>query len=147
MTGWIWLLAGLGFFVLEAMTPGGFYLFFFGVGAVIVGLMDVFGRQLGFGLQGLVFQSLMFVAISIVATLAFRKPLLARFQHSVPEGTVDNLVGETAKALEEIPSNTVGTAELRGSSWSALNIGERTIPLAARCRVERVEGLMLHVRG
>jgi inner membrane protein len=147
MSGWIWLLAGLVFFFMEAMTPGGFYLFFFGVGAVVVGLWDIVGRQTGFAAQGLVLQSLVFVGISIVCTLVFRKPLLQRFQQATPTNNVDSLVGEMAKALVEIPSNAIGTAELRGASWNALNIGDQPIPLAARCRVERVDGLTLHVRG
>lgn len=147
MSGWIWLLAGLVFCFMEAMTPGGFYLIFFGVGALLVGLWDIVGRQTGFAGQGIVFQSLVFLAISIVSTLVFRKPLLQRFQRGAPTEIVDSLVGETAKALVEIPVNALGTAELRGASWNALNIGDRPIPLAARCRVERVDGLTLHVRG
>ena len=139
---WAWLLLGLMLFALEAMTGGSLFLLFFGVGAVLTGLLDLLGLRLSFVVQGL-----MFVAISVVSMLLFRKPLLVRFHHHMPKGKVDSLVGEMAKALQEIGVDAVGTAELRGASWTAHNIGDAPIAQDARCRVERVEGLTLHVRG
>jgi membrane protein implicated in regulation of membrane protease activity len=142
MGWWVWLLAGLVLFALEAMTPGGLFLLFFGVGAVAIGLLDLAGLHLAFAVQGL-----LFVVVSVVSLLLFRKPLLARFQHSMPRGKVDSLVGEMAKALEDIPAGAIGTAELRGASWTAHNAGDAPIAQSARCRVERVDGLTLHVRA
>lgn len=139
---WAWLVAGLVLFILEAMTPGGLFVIFFGVGAILIGLMDLAGVHLSFVWQGLIF-----VVFSVASLLLFRKPLLERFQHYMPKGDVDSLVGETAKALHDIPANGMGTAELRGASWTAHNLGNAVIPQSARCRVERVEGLTLHVRG
>lgn len=139
---WAWLVAGLVFFILEAMTPGGLFLLFFGVGAVVIGLLDLSGIHLSFVVQGLIF-----VAFSVISVLLFREPLLLRFQSHMPKGKVDSLVGETAKALHDIPAKGMGTAELRGASWTAHNLGEAAIPQSGRCRVERVEGLTLHVRG
>ena len=142
MSWWVWLLLGLVLFALEAMTGGGMFLLFFGVGAVVVGLADLLGLHLAFAVQGLVF-----VAVSVVSMVLFRKPLLARFQHSMPQGKVDSLVGEMAKALEDIPADAIGKAELRGASWTAHNLGDAPIARSSRCRVERVDGLTLHVRG
>ncbi len=142
MSWWAWLVLGLVLFALEAITGGGMFLLFFGVGAVVVGLADLLGLQMTFTVQGLAF-----VAVSVVSMLLFRKPLLARFQHSMPKGKVDTLVGEMAKALEDIPVNAIGTAELRGASWTAHNSGDAPIARSARCRVESVDGLTLHVRG
>ena len=65
----------------------------------------------------------------------------------MPQTQVDSLVGETAVALEEIPAGGVGKAELRGSSWSARNLGESPIQLNQRVRVERIDGLTLDVRA
>lgn len=142
MSWWAWLIIGLALFALEAVTPGGFFVLFFGVGAVFAGLAELAGVAQSFLSQGLIF-----VAVSVVALLLFRKPLLERFQRSVPQTQVDTLVGETAKALQDIAPGEMGTAELRGTSWSAQNIGASIIARAARCRVERVEGLTLQVRG
>ena len=139
---WAWLLLGLVLFALEATTGGSLYLLFFGVGAVLIGLLDLIGVHLSFVVQGLVF-----VAVSVLSMLLFRKPLLARFHRHMPKGKVDNLVGEVAKALQEIGVDGIGTAELRGASWTARNIGDAPIAEYPRCRVERVEGLTLQVRG
>ena len=142
MSWWTWLLSGLVLFALEAMTGGSLFLLFFGVGAVLIGLLDLLGLHLSFVVQGLAF-----VAISVLAMLLFRKPLLQRFHRHMPQGKVDNLVGEVAKALQEIGVDAIGTAELRGASWNARNVGDAPIAQESRCRVERVEGLTLHVRG
>ena len=36
---------------------------------------------------------------------------------------------------------------MRGTSWSAKNVGEDAIARGKKCRVERVKGLMLFVRA
>ncbi len=141
-TWWMWLLLGLGLMALEMVTPGGFFVLFFGIGAASVGLLDFAGLHLSFPIQGL-----LFVTIAVVSIVLFRKPLQQRFQGNMPKGKVDNLVGETACALEDIPVDGIGKAELRGSAWNAHNIGDAPIPGSARCRVERVDGLTLHVRS
>jgi membrane protein implicated in regulation of membrane protease activity len=141
MTWWLWLVAGLVLFALEAISAGGFYLVFFGAGAVVVSLLDLAG------LHALLPQGLVFVVLSVVALLLFRKPLLARFQKGIPTHKVDNLAGQFAKALEDIPVGGRGTAELRGSSWTAQNIGTSPIARDTRCHVDRVEGLTLYLRS
>jgi membrane protein implicated in regulation of membrane protease activity len=35
---------------------------------------------------------------------------------------------------------------MRGTSWSARNIGEKSLARGERCKVERVEGLTIYVR-
>jgi len=139
---WMWLLAGIALLGIEVLTPGGFFIFFFGAGALAVGLLALLGWQPGVPVQGLVF-----LALSVVSLLLFRKPLLERFQSSIPQKPVDSLVGETAVALEEIPAGGMGKAELRGSSWTARNLGDTPIQLKQRVRVERIDGLTLDVRA
>jgi membrane protein implicated in regulation of membrane protease activity len=41
----------------------------------------------------------------------------------------------------------VGTAELRGTSWTARNIGPAPLANGQRCKVQRVDGLMLYVKA
>ena len=128
--------------VFEALTPGGFFIIFFGVGAVVVGLLELAGLNMPLMVQGV-----LFVVTSVLATALFRKPLLQRFRDLTPKGKVDVIMGETAHALDDIPPNGYGKAELRGTSWNAHNVGETPIARASRCRVERVDGLTLYVRG
>lgn len=139
---WMWLLAGIALLVVEMLTPGGFFTLFFGAGALVVGLLGLLGWQPGIPVQGL-----LFLAVSVASLLFFRKPLMERFQRSIPHRQVDSLVGETAVALEEIPAGGMGKAELRGSSWSARNLGDAPIQHKQRVRVERIDGLTLDVRA
>lgn len=142
MLWWIWLLVGLVLFVVELLTPGGFYLLFFGVGAIGVGLLARFGLA---GPQWV--EWLLFSVISIAALLLFRRPLLTRFRLSVSDKDIDSLVGETAMALEDIAADGIGKAEMRGTAWSARNVGGNPVKRGQRCKVERIEGLMLWVRS
>jgi membrane protein implicated in regulation of membrane protease activity len=58
---------------------------------------------------------------------------------------VDALEGEVGKVIEELAPGGVGKVELRGSAWSARNNTGIAIPRGARCRVTKVDGLMLYV--
>jgi membrane protein implicated in regulation of membrane protease activity len=89
-------------------------------------------------------QWVLFAAISVAALAIFRRPLLRRFD--VAPHNVDTMVGEVAIALADIQASGIGKAELRGSVWTARNESEASIAAGQRCRVERIEGLTLHVR-
>jgi inner membrane protein len=141
MEWWIWIVLGLALLLGELITPGGFYILFFGIGAVVVGGLA------GFDFAGPAwFQVILFLAVSVVTLWLFRERLLKVTQGSTPHN-VDSMVGETAVIMEEIPSNGIGKAEMRGTSWNARNIGEKPLARGERCRVERIEGLTLFVRG
>jgi membrane protein implicated in regulation of membrane protease activity len=140
MEWWIWILIGLLLVLAEVVTPGGFYFIFFGAGAVGVGVLA------GLQAAGPVWlQFILFSALSVGALWLFREKLL-RLTQTAPREPVDNLVGETAVAVDEISINAVGKAELRGASWSARNVGDQPLARGERCKVERVEGLMIFVR-
>lgn len=139
---WLWLLFGIVLLGLELLTPGAFFLMFFGAGAIIVGLLSAAG------LAGpLWMQVLLFAALSLISVFSLRRLLLARLRFTGPEKIVDKLVGETAVALEDLAVDGLGKAELRGSAWSARNVGDSAVPRGQRCTVVRVEGLTLWVRG
>jgi membrane protein implicated in regulation of membrane protease activity len=142
MEWWLWVILGFLMMVAELLTPGGFYLLFFGVGAVIVGSLDALGWAGPAWTQWLLFSLL-----SVVCLLVFRRPLLARFKSAAPGKEMDSLIGETAQALEEIAVDSIGKVELRGSAWTARNTGGRPLGRGQRCRVDRVDGLILWVRG
>ncbi|MBI5084311.1 MAG: NfeD family protein [Acidobacteria bacterium] len=141
LSWWLWLLLGLALLAGELLTPGGFYLIFFGAGAMLIGALKLIGFD-----WSLPTEILLFVVASVAGLLFFRKPLLQRFRRLTPQIAVDALTSEIACSMEEIPAGAVGKVELRGTSWNAHNLDESTIPKAARCRVERVDGLTLHVR-
>ncbi len=142
MIWWIWIILGCALLVLEMATPGGFYFAFFGASALIVGLLAVAGITTTDWVEWLLFS-----LFAIVTTALFRKPLLQKFASTTPSHEVDSLVGETAIATEGIQPGSVGKAELRGTSWSAFNASSEILVRGQRCRVERVDGLMIFVRS
>jgi membrane protein implicated in regulation of membrane protease activity len=141
MEWWTWILLGLLLLLAEIVTPGGFYFIFFGTGAVLVGVLA------GLGAGGpLWFQFILFPFISLLALWFFREKLL-QLTSSGARDNIDSLVGEIAVAADEIAVNAVGKAEMRGTSWSARNIGGKPLARGERARVERVEGLTIFVRA
>jgi inner membrane protein len=141
LSWWLWLLLGFVLLVLELMTPGGFFIFFFGVGAIVVGLLTVLGVAGSAAVQWL-----LFAVISIAAFAIFRRPLQGWLGRR-PDHEVDALVGQVAITLGEIGVQEIGKAELRGTAWAARNVGSTVLRPGERCHVERVEGLMLWIRG
>jgi len=141
MEWWLWILLGLALLLGELVTPGGFYIIFFGLGALAVGILA------GFEIAGPVwFQVILFSVFSVITLWLFRGRLLGLTQASRRDD-VDSLVGETAIVTEEIPVQGIGKAEMRGTSWSARNIGEKPLARGERCKVKRVEGLTIFVRA
>jgi inner membrane protein len=140
MEWWMWLAGGLVLMVIELATPSGFFVMFFGLGALTVGVLS----RLGIG--GAVWlQWLLFTAVSIAYLLLFRGRLARRLQH--PESSnVDSLVGELAVPRERIRPGEVGRVELRGTAWTARNVAREAIEPGRRCRVTGVDGLMLSVQ-
>jgi inner membrane protein len=136
MTWWLWLVLGLLLTGLELVSAGGFYLIFFGLSALLIGTLELAGVAGPIWLQWF-----LFTALSIVLLILFRNPLLKalRPQHVA----VDQLVGEIAIPVDDIPAGAVGRAELRGAGWSARNLHDATLAKGQRCRVQRVDNLML----
>jgi membrane protein implicated in regulation of membrane protease activity len=135
MAWWLWALLGLALSALELAT-GGFYLIFFGIGGLFVGMftaLDLTGPPEA--------QWIEFAVASVVLLLVFRRRILRMMQSSVPDPGA--LVGEVASTLGEIKPGEIGRAELRGAVWSARNHHDATLPRGARCRVQTVEGLTL----
>jgi inner membrane protein len=139
MIWWMWIVLGLVLVALELATPGGFFVIFFGVGALTVGalvLADV--------VRAIWVEWLLFPIVALVTLRLFRQPLLGYMR--IHENNVDSLVGEVALASGEIPPGGHGRAELRGSSWNARNVDTTTLAAGQRCRVVAVQGLMLDLR-
>jgi membrane protein implicated in regulation of membrane protease activity len=134
------MFVGLVLLGAELVTPGGFYILFFGLSALIVGS----ALGLGLALQDWA-QWLLFSVLAVLSLGLFRSRLLAMMKRAAPSGEVDTLIGEEAIALEAIATGKIGKVELRGTAWSATNNGSTEIMKGQRCRVERVDGLTLGI--
>jgi len=139
MPWWLWLIAGLILASLELATPGGFYLIFFGISAVLIGVLTA----LGFG-GPIWVEWTAFALFSVVLVLAFRRPMIRLAAPA--EEDVDAIVGRIAVVIgEAIAPGAIGRTDLRGSIRSARNRHVAPLAVGQRCRVVRVEGQLLHV--
>jgi hypothetical protein len=139
---WLWVLLGILLLAIELLTPGGFYVIFFGIGALVTGLLVALGV-----LEPVWAQWLTFTLLSVATLGLFRGKLLKTMSAGPQQGApVDSLVGEEAVVTVEVPPGGVGRAELRGSAWSARSGYPSAIAAGTRCRVERIEGLTLWIR-
>jgi len=141
MAWWIWVLGGLVLLLAEVLTPGGFFVIFFGAGAILVGALK------GVGWNGPAWAEwLVFTVLSVASLALFREPLMRRF--NMKNGKpVDQLAGERALVTEDVAPGGVGKAEMRGASWTARTSGEVALARGQRCLVERVEGLTLWLKA
>jgi inner membrane protein len=137
---WHWLVIGILLVLAELATPGGFFVIFFGFAAIIVGVLS------GFGMAGPIWmQLLLFSVLSVVSLLLFRTRLLRTIQHDPQAPQVDSLVGEIGLLEGAIAPGQIGRIEVRGAAWSARNATSSELTRGMRCRVVRVDGLMLEV--
>ena len=141
MDWWVWILLGLVLLLAELVTPGGFYILFFGLGAIAVGLLSAFGAA-----GPILFQIVLFSLISVFSLWFFREKLL-ELTRGPSTDRVDTYIGETAVVLDDISVNGMGKAEMRGTPWNTRNVSGRPLARGERCKVERVEGLTIFVRA
>ncbi len=139
MEWWLWLAGGLTLVVVELVTPSGFFIIFFGIGALAVGALARLGIVESLGMQGL-----LFTVLSVAALLVFRGRLQTTFQ-APPPPDIDSFVGVLAVVQESLPPGSVGRVEVRGASWSARNTSTVTLTTGQRARVAGIDGLLLTV--
>jgi hypothetical protein len=137
---WHWLALGLILVALEMAASGGFYIIFFGIAAIAIAMLHAADLSGPFWLQ-----LLLFSAIAVGSLLAFRNPLIRWLKLDGPGADIDTMVGDLAVPLEAIAPGAVGRAELRGTVWSARNRAERPLAPGERCRVVRVDQLMIFI--
>ena len=139
MEWWLWLAGGLALIVAELVTPSGFFIIFFGLGAMTVGVLHALHVVESLGAE-----LLLFSILSIVYLLLFRGRLRAMVQMP-SSSSVDTLVGVVATVKEPMSPGVVGRVEVRGAAWSARNTSAVTLDPGQRARVASVDGLLLAV--
>jgi membrane protein implicated in regulation of membrane protease activity len=139
MVWWLWVLLGIALLAVEMATPGGLFALFFGIGALAVAPLSAVG-------WGPVGQWLAFPAISLALLALLRRWLLEKMA-ARPSAPVDEIVGQEAILLGDVPAGGEGKAELRGVPWSARAVDGGPLRAGQRCRVERVDGVTLFLRA
>lgn len=140
MSWWLWVLVGFLLLCVEFVSTT-LHIGVFAVGAFVVAIVVGFGADLSLAWQIVVF------TVASLISFFFIRPVLMRKLKLDEKKVVDSMVGEQAMALEDIAAGGSGRAEMRGTTWSARNIGETALIRGQRCIVAAVEGLVLHVRA
>ena len=79
--------------------------------------------------------------------LLFVRPIIVRKLGLYKPTSVDQIAGEHAIALQDMAAESDGRAEMRGTTWSARNVGPAPLARGQKCVVDRVVGLTLYVRA
>ncbi|HZX41148.1 MAG TPA: NfeD family protein, partial [Myxococcaceae bacterium] len=140
MIWWMWLVAGVGLLIFELVTPGGFFAVFFGIAALLVGLLAAVHLA---GPEWL--QWLLFSVFSVLGVFLLRRPVMQRLGAAPPALPGEEMRGEWALVTEEVRPGEVGRVELRGTAWSAR--ANRTVRVGERVPVDRIEGLTVWLGG
>lgn len=142
MPWWGWIVVGAVLLGAELFViPTDFFLVFVGISALAVGVVGLAGVEAAPWVQWATFG-----VLSVVSLVFFRGWLKARFARAEVPRVDDTLAGEIGVASEALAPGAVGSVELRGTVWSARNVGEVPLESGARVRVESVDGLTLQVR-
>ncbi len=136
---WIWLVLAAIFIVSEIFTAG-FFIFWFGIGAAIAGLLALSGL-------GAIWQWASFVIISGLLVVISRR-FAERFTKKQPPGIgADRFIGKIGVVLEEI-NNTQNTGRVRidKDEWRADSEKDEIISQGSKVVVTRLDGTHLVVK-
>ena len=138
---WGWVFLGFALLAVEILAAGNFFVFFFGIGALLVGLLA------GLGVAGPPWLHwILFTALSLVTMFTLRSRLLSSTTTPMARADRDDFMGQTALVKEDFFPNGAGKVEMRGTIWNARNVGSQPLHRGDRCMVHRVDGLTLEVR-
>jgi membrane protein implicated in regulation of membrane protease activity len=140
MAWWVWVLAAFLLLIIEFFTTTA-HVGFFAVGAFLVAIL------VGLSVGGPLWFQLIFFATSSVVLLIFVRPIVVRKLGLNKTPVVDSMSGQHAIALEDMAAESDGRAEMRGTTWSARNVGDTPLVRGQKCVVDRVVGLTLYVRA
>ncbi len=141
----IWLIIAAIFIAAEVFTAG-FFILWFGVGALAAALLAIAG------VESLALQVLVFLAVSVALVIASRT-IFERFliRPSGPDklkSGIETIVGQVGTVVE--PSSGAlnqGAVKVYGSVWTAFPAeGEWPLKEGDSVSVERIEGNSIYVR-
>jgi len=142
MPWWGWI--GIGMLLLAAelfIIEADFYLVFLGIAAALTGLLGLALPDLPAWVQWLVF-----AVLALVSMVLFRKRVYRLLRREVAD-LPNDMLREQVALPQGLPVDGSCRVELRGSTWTAHNVG--TVPIApgSTARVVGVEGITLKVEA
>ena len=136
---WIWIIVGVLLIIGEIFTAG-FFLIWFGIAAIIAGIIAFFELDV-------VWQGLAFVIISAIL-LAGTRRLAERFTKKQPPGIgADRFINQTGIVLEEINNDkNTGRIRVQKDQWRAESLEGDIIAEGSKVLVVKIEGTRLVVK-
>jgi len=134
---WIWVALVIIFAIIEAITLGLTTIWF-----ALAALVMVF---LSFLPIPVVFQILIFLAISAIFLIFTRPIAIKKFKVGKEKTNVDSLIGKHALVIKQITEFERGEVKLNGQIWSARTEDGSTIEEGIKCEVIRIEGVQVIV--
>ena len=135
---WIpWLIVAGLCFVIEIYTAG-FFIFWFGIGALLALVVSLFTNNL-------FIQAIVFI-VSSTLCLLLTKPLMKRFNKSTKTTptNVYSIIGKEGFVIEDINAiNSSGKIKVNGEIWSATS--ESDIEKDSKIRVKSINGVKAEV--
>ena len=88
----------------------------------------------------------LFAVLAVVLMFGLRRQLYGRLVGSPPP-MYEAVVGEVATVSETIEPGALGRARLRGTDWTARNVGRAALTEGQRARIERVDNLIVDLQA
>ena len=132
----IWLIISGFCFVIEIATIG-FFIFWFGIGALLAMVVSIFAPG-NIWLQCSVF------LISSCIFLLFTKPLINKFtkKEKKIETNAYSIIGKRAIVVQDInPTFCVGQIKIGNEVWSAKTIDNTKIDKTSEVRIVKIDGV------
>ena len=139
----IWLVLGVGLIIAEVFTLG-FFLLWFGVGAIAAALAGMLGAPLA--VQFLVF-TIVSIGLTAMSRTIFAKYLSHSDENTVKMG-VDSLPGQIGTVtIASRGALNEGAVKVYGSTWTAFPVdGENELVEGEKVEVVNVKGSSIYVR-
>ncbi len=133
----VWIIIAIVLFIVELITPGTFFFFCIGVGAVVAAVFSVLPINQ-------VITWIVFFVVSIIL-IVISRPIVKRLnKEKTRDANVDDLVGQKAKVTEVIDSEGhPGMVKIKGEVWLAKS--DEKIEVGEDVNVLNVEGNYLRV--
>jgi membrane protein implicated in regulation of membrane protease activity len=143
MSSWqVWFISAVLLLVAEMFT-GGLWLLCVAVGCAAAGLTGLFP------VTGLIGQTIVFAATSLLSLVGLRPALVRRLLHaggSELRSGVDALLGKTGYVTERIePGARPGRVTVEGEDWRGASLDDTVLEPGTRVMVIQVDGTTLIV--
>ena len=140
MPWWAWLVVGAVLVGVELVAAdAAFYFIFIGVSALLVGLVQLFGVDMAAWQQWLLFG-----VVAVASMVLFREKLYERLRGNLP-GFDNTMTGAVVDVRTDVMAGGETRVRLRGTDWSARNIGASAIAGGDQARVVGMHGTMLDI--